>query len=96
MAFNSHFEKWATAILPVPAAWKAQQQGISPGLDAEANTNYKTMQGNAEKVNGKKLSTIVLGFGTLVQWLSTLKPRWPTRISFMHLMELKLINFVIY
>ena len=59
MAFNSHFERWATAFLPVPDAWKAQQQGVSAGIDAEANTNYKTMQGNPEKLNGKKQIVIV-------------------------------------
>ena len=55
MGFNSHFEKWANERLPVPSSWKAavQQQQGGVGLDAEGNTNYTTMQGNSEKLNGE-------------------------------------------
>ena len=53
MAFNSHVEKWAQAFVPVPAMWKTTGQHGGVVLDAEANPNYKTMQANQEKLNGK-------------------------------------------
>ena len=74
MGFNHHVEKWANERLPVPSSWKAshQQQQGGVGLDAEGNTNYKTMQGgNNEKLNGKRalLSSMRTLFDAIVRAL---------------------------